>query len=125
MGKMMERDTEYRAWLSEILDRFHRSQIKVSVAVNCHVLEFYWTLGRDITDMQVENRYGSDFYETLSRDLRDAMPQAKGFSSQNLRYMKRFYELFLPVSDNLPQFAEDLTARQGLEIVSAPCGAIS
>ncbi|MBQ9041782.1 MAG: hypothetical protein IJ111_03110 [Eggerthellaceae bacterium] len=35
------------------------------------------------------------------------LPGARGFSPANLRYMKRFYELFPASDENLPQLAED------------------
>ena len=35
------------------------------------------------------------------------LPGAKDFSPANLRYMKRFYELFPASDESLPQLAED------------------
>ena len=57
------------------------------------MLVFYWRLGKDIADFHAESRWGSGFFGTLSRDLKKEIPDARGFSPRNLRYMKRFYEL--------------------------------
>ena len=51
-------------------------------------------LGRDIAMMKPEEKWGQGFYDALSRDLRQSLPDAKGFSYRNLRYMRQFYELF-------------------------------
>ena len=71
------------------------------------MLEYYWSLGRDITNKQYANTYGSGFYETLSRDLRSEMPGEKGFSVTNLKYMYYFYQLYSQLIENRPQGADD------------------
>ena len=89
-------------WIADLSLRYQKSQIKASMSVNSEMLMFYWSLGRDIVQMDAENKYGSNFYKTLSADLRTSIPNAKGFSASNLRYMKRFYDLY----QNFQQFAE-------------------
>jgi len=42
------------------------------------LIEFYWSLGRDICEMQVEKQYGEKVIEALSKDLRDVIPDATG-----------------------------------------------
>ena len=91
---IIKNDPEYLAWVKELSERYRRSQIKAAVSVNREMLVFYWRLGKDIADLHAESRWGSGFFETLSRDLNKEIPGARGFSARNLRYMKRFYELF-------------------------------
>jgi predicted nuclease of restriction endonuclease-like (RecB) superfamily len=67
------------------------------------MIEFYWSLGRGIVQMDAENTYGSGFYEKLSSDLIDSIPNAKGFSPRNLRYMKRLFLFSRRISEILPQ----------------------
>ena len=101
-------DSDYRAWIQELGKRYQRSQIKASIAVNTEMLLFYWSLGRDIVNMQAENKYGSGFFANLSRDLKEVLPDAKGFSPRNLLYMKQFFELFSdPFTENRPQLVDD------------------
>jgi hypothetical protein len=96
-------DGDYQAWVRDLKDRYRQSQLAAAVSVNRELLVFYWTLGRDITTLQAESRWGSDFYNTLSQDLQREIPNVKGFSPRNLRYMKRFYRLFPNASNFLPQ----------------------
>lgn len=94
-------DKEYRDWIGTLYNRYRTAQIKAAIAVNSEMLRFYWELGRDIIAMQSENKYGSRFFETLSRDLKEALPEAKGFSVSNLKYIKRFYLMYLPIRHQL------------------------
>lgn len=93
-GTIIKNDPEYLAWVQELSERYRRSQIKAAVSVNREMLIFYLRLGKDLSDLHAESRWGSGFFETLSGDLRKEIPDARGFSPRNLRYMKRFYELF-------------------------------
>lgn len=119
---IIKNDPEYLAWVQELSERYRCSQIKAAVSVNREMLLFYWRLGKDIADLHAESRWGSGFFETLSRDLRKEIPDAKGFSPRNLRYMKRFYELFPVGSAILPQLVAELPSCEGL--FSVPWGHI-
>lgn len=87
-------DPTYIQWLSAIKNRFHHSQIKAAVRVNSAMLEFYWSLGRDIVVMKAESNWGSGFFNQLSLDLKELFPNQAGFSTTNLKYMKRWYEFY-------------------------------
>ena len=43
---------------------------------------------------------GSKVLEQISRDLQDAFPNVKGFSTTNLKYMRRSYEHYQDVLDD-------------------------
>lgn len=74
--------------------RLRSSQVKAAIKLNTGKLEFYWSLGKDIVEMKADSRWGSGFYNQLSLDLRDIFPSVDGFSVANLRYIKRWYELY-------------------------------
>ena len=63
-------------------------------------------MGRDIEAKQYTNNYGSGFYKNLSQDLKNEMPGVKGFSPINLRYMSKFFKLYAPLCEKVPQAAE-------------------
>ena len=83
---------EYKSWISELKTRYKQAQIKASVAVNGELLKFYFDLGKDISEKQFANTYGSAFYKTLSSDLITKFPDAKGFSPTNLKYAFYYYD---------------------------------
>ena len=103
MSKLIKTDAEYSRWIQELKERYRRSQIKAAAQVNCEMLRFYWSLGRDIVARGAENVYGSGFYRNLSQDLKAAIPEAEGFSRQNLQYMKKMYLLYSELPTNCPQ----------------------
>ena len=47
-------DKDYVAWLSDVKTRFRAAQAKAIVRVNTAMLEFYWSIGRDLTEMHPE-----------------------------------------------------------------------
>jgi len=110
-------DKDYIHWVKELSSRYRKSQIKAAVKVNSEMLRYYWELGRDIVTKQAENKYGSNFYGTLSTDLKKAIPNAEGLSPSNIRYSKRFFQLYSPVLENLQQVAEKLK-RENLQQVA-------
>ena len=109
-------DKDYLQWIKELCKRYRQSQIKAAVKVNHVVLQFYWDLGKDICNKEAENKYGSKFYATLSRDLRNEIPDAEGLSERNLRYTKKFYQLYNQKIKILQQIA----ANSESEILQQP-----
>ncbi|MCH5310665.1 MAG: DUF1016 family protein [Prevotella sp.] len=93
-------DKSYVEWLSEVKRRIQRSQIKAAIRVNSAMLEFYWSLGRDIILMKAENKWGTGFFNQLSLDLKDLFPNQTGFSVTNLKYMKRWYAFYSEQTTN-------------------------
>lgn len=91
----------------ELKQRYLSARLKASIDANRTLLEYYWSLGRDIADKQYANTYGSGFYKTLSHDLRSEMPEEKGFSETNLKYMYYFYRLYSQLIENRPQDVDD------------------
>ena len=92
MSKLLSSDTAYRAWIQEVCKRFKQSQIRAAVKVNDEMLRFYWSLGRDISRMSEDAKYGSGFYQAVSSDLKGIFPDVHSFSVTNLKYMRYFYE---------------------------------
>lgn len=109
-------DKDYIAWVKQLCERYRASQIKAAIKVNTEMIKYYWDLGRDITMRDDENRYGSAFYPTLSRDLKAAMPDVSGLSASNIRYAKRFYDLFSGYFQNLQQVVENLQTVDNVEV---------
>ena len=104
----MTADKEYVEWLSDLKRRYKQSQLRTAVKANSEVLEYYWSLGRDIVAKEAESKWGSGFFNQLSLDMRAMFPDEKGFSSANLRYMKRWYEFYYQRIANLQQPVEEI-----------------
>ena len=87
-------DPTYKQWVNDIERRFRSQQIKAVVQINSCKIEFYWSIGRNICEMNVEQRYGDGVIKTLSQDLRMKIPEVKGLTPGGLYYCKRFYLLY-------------------------------
>lgn len=103
MSKLISTDKEYAAWVADLKHRFRSAQIKATVKVNRELLIYYWQLGRDMVNMNIEERWGEGIMKTLSQDLKDAMPEENGFSKTNLYYIKKFYATYSQIVINFPQ----------------------
>lgn len=110
---------EYVEWLSTLKQRYRQSQIKAVVRINQSMLEFYWSLGRDMVAMQAESKWGSGFFAQLSQDLKETFPNETGFSMANIRYMKRWYSFYYEQVTNAHQVGEELLQQPAAQFTTA------
>ena len=88
---MLINSNEYIAVLEEIKIRIKTSQYKAVLGANKKLMELYWNIGRIIID---NTKYGAKFIENLSKDILLDFPYIKGFSVTNLKYMRKFAEIY-------------------------------
>ena len=121
-------DGAYLEWIADLKRRYRRTQIKAAVAVNSAMLEFYWSLGKDISGKYPGKKRNLGFFDNMSSDLCLGIKNPVGLSASNLRYAYRFFELYslVPqvVEDNvdgsyLQQLAEDNASADYLQQVVA------
>ena len=92
---------EYKAWIDDIKNRIRQSQIKASVRINYELLDLYWELGRDIVNKQQNAEWGDSFIAMMSKDLQKTFPGMSGFSQQNLRSIRYWYQFYHNCSNDL------------------------
>lgn len=109
MGILINTDTEYKNWISELKQRIRQSQIKAAVKVNTELIRMYWELGKDIVEKQAEAKWGSGFFKQLSDDLNNEFKNMQGFSITNLKYMKRFFLFYNQNNKIRHQVGDELT----------------
>lgn len=90
----MNADQNYLQWISEVKSRFRNAQAKAAVRVNTAMLEFYWSIGRDLVALKAEEKWGAGVVKQFSLDMRQAFPDETGFSLSNVKYMKRWYAFY-------------------------------
>ncbi|MCX8522371.1 PDDEXK nuclease domain-containing protein [Chryseobacterium formosus] len=106
----MEKSNEqYISWILDLKQKIQQSQIKAAIQVNSALIEMYWDLGKEISERNFENTYGSGFFSQLSKDLRIEFPEIKGFSESNLKYCKRFYLFYNQENTNRHQVGDEFT----------------
>jgi predicted nuclease of restriction endonuclease-like (RecB) superfamily len=85
-------EKEYINWLVDIKSKIRSSQLKAVMAVNSALIEFYWELGKIVSEK--ENIWGNKLIEQVSKDLKDEFPEMKGLSVTNIKYCRLFYNYF-------------------------------
>lgn len=100
---MLEKD--FKETIINIKKEIIDTQTKILCDANIRLINLYFKLGKIIND---NSKWGDKFIETLEIELKLSFPNIKGFSSRNLRRMKRFYleykdeEILPPAVAKLP-----------------------
>ena len=83
--------SDYPAFLAGLKNRILSARTAAARAVNRELILLYWDIGHGIVEKQRLLGWGESVIDRISADLRAAFPDVLGFSSRNLRDMKRFY----------------------------------
>lgn len=64
--------------------------------MNGEVLGLYYSIGKYISEQSRNAQWGTNAIQTISNQLQQELPGLKGFSEENIRRMRRFYEEWAP-----------------------------
>lgn len=87
--------TDYKIWITELKGKIRSVQIKAAIAVNSALIEFYWDLGKMISEKQEFYNWGDKLIDQISLDLKEEFPEIKGFSTRNIKYIRNFYSFYI------------------------------
>ena len=82
---------DYGSLLVAVKERVRTAQCQALKAVNKELVGLYWDIGRMIARRQTDQGWGQAVVERLAGDLQKEFPGVKGFSVQNLWYMRQLY----------------------------------
>jgi len=82
---------DYANFLIEVKERIRTAQYAALKVVNKELVGLYWDIGKMISERQKGESWGKSVVERLASDLQKEFPGMKGFSVQNLWYMRQFY----------------------------------
>lgn len=105
---MLITSNEYLQAVQEINDYVNQAKYRASVSVNSEVLKTNLFIGSVIIR---NSEWGNKFVDNLSKDMRLKYPGAKGYSVRNLKYMKKFAQIFAE-DDLVSQVKSQLYERQ-------------
>ena len=94
-NELVENDVEANELFSSIKELVINSRNKVYRTVNQEMLNLHWNIGKMISTIQGGSKraaYGEQILASVSKSLTEEF--GKGFSVQNLRKMRQFYNLF-------------------------------
>lgn len=116
-------DADYVQWFSDVKKRFRESQARAIVKVNSEMLEFYWSIGRDLVMLRAESRWGAGVVKQFALDMRETFPDSTGFSYTNVKYMKRWYNFYNELVTKGQQAADliaDEKGQQAADLLEIP-----
>ena len=108
---------DYHHLLGEIKERIRGAQYVALRAVNKELIALYWDIGKLIIERQQGETWGKSVVAKLSGDLRTEFPELKGFSEQNLWYMRQFY-ISYQNNEKLQQLVGEIGWSHNLVILS-------
>jgi len=111
---MLINNKEYFEVLESIKARIKTAQYKAVLGANKELIELYWNIGQVIID---NTKYGAKFIDNLSRDVLLEFPDIRGFSVRNLKYMRKFAEIY-PDFQKVQQSVALLPWRNNLTLIS-------
>jgi predicted nuclease of restriction endonuclease-like (RecB) superfamily len=108
---------EYKDFIKTITQQIKTSQIKAHLKVNEEMLKLYWYIGGMIVYKQKHSAWGDGLIEDISKDLQSEFPNIKGFSSTNIKYMRKWYLFYSDTTliANSPQLVDHLKDNEDLE----------
>ena len=98
-------DKNYTEFLETLKQSVALARYSASLTANKELVHLYHHIGTQILNAQKAEGWGAKIITQLSKDLRSSFPEMKGFSPQNLKYMRKFAEEYL--SGQISQQAVD------------------
>lgn len=89
---MNELSTDILTAVKEIKSAIIRAQARVSANANAEMLSLYFGIGRYVSHKTKMEKWGTGVIDSISAQLQKEMPGLRGFSSRNIRNMRKFYE---------------------------------
>ena len=69
-----------------------QSQARAAQMINQEQLSLYYGIGRYVSEHSRKGFWGTGAIGKISRQLKSELPGLKGFSEENIKLMRRFYE---------------------------------
>ena len=92
--------TEIRGAVQAIKAAILTSQAKSAQMINHEQLSLYYGIGRYVSEHTRGKHWGSGAIDNISRQLKSELPGLKGFSAENVKLMRRFYEAWKDIETN-------------------------
>ena len=92
-------------FIINVIGKVRQAQYEALKAVNVHLINLYWEIGKSISEKQTES-WGKSIVANLSKELQKEFPGVSGFSVGNLWLMAQFYAEYNLVENLVPLVRE-------------------
>ena len=84
-------NNQFKIFVSDIKNQILKRQYEALKSVNKELIALYWNIGKSIVEKQEQFGWGKSIVKNLSYELQKEFVGIRGFSTQNLWYMRQFY----------------------------------
>lgn len=84
----------YSSILNDVKNRIRKAQIKATLSANTEMILMYFDIGKIIYELQNKGKWGDAIITKLSRDIINDLPEIKGFSERNIKFMSQFFKKY-------------------------------
>jgi len=93
-GSLVSFGEGYDEFIQTLKERIRTAQVRAALSVNHELIQLYWHIGCEITQIQQNKTWGDSFLDKMAQDLQSAFPGIEGFSLRNLYRMRAFYQAY-------------------------------
>ncbi len=104
----------YATFFADVKSRIQTARVRAALSVNRELIRLYWDIGQLIVQRQQAEGWGKSIVDQLSKDIKHEYPGIKGYSQQNLWYMRSFFLSWTEEITNLQQVVGELQAEEKL-----------
>ena len=103
----MNLDKTYKDFIVGLKQKIYSAKTKAILSANRLMIELYFEIGKEIVKKQEKLGWGKSIVEQMSKDLKSEFGEKSGYSTQNLWYMRQFYNSYKE-NTNLQQLVGEI-----------------
>ena len=103
----MNLDKSYKEFIVALKQKIYSAKTKAILSANRLMIELYFEIGKQIVANQELQGWGKSVVEQMSKDLKNEFGEKCGYSTQNLWYMRQFYNTYKD-NPNLQQLVGEI-----------------
>lgn len=92
-----------------------KSQARAAQMINHEQLSLYYGIGRFVSEHSRNGFWGTGAIDSISKQLRAELPGLKGFSAENIKLMRRFFEAWKDLERNSADTTTEIAENSGLQ----------
>lgn len=92
-----------------------KSQARSAQMINHEQLSLYYGIGRFVSEHSRNGFWGTGAIDSISKQLRAELPGLKGFSAENIKLMRRFFEAWKDLERNSADTTTEIAEISGLQ----------
>ena len=92
-----------------------KSQARSAQMINHEQLSLYYGIGRFVSEHSRNGFWGTGAIDSISKQLRAELPGLKGFSAENIKLMRRFFEAWKDLERNSADTTTEIAENSGLQ----------